>query len=83
MKHSPEPWKAGCNGTLESADELVVAGIDMNNAYRVEVCINACAGIPNEALQDVIDEGIVTLLNHHETYGERDPMPVWLQKYGK
>jgi len=61
MKHTKEPWKAiGVDDSYEILDINetydVAWGIDSEtNAQRIIRCINACAGITDEAL----DAGVV------------------------
>lgn len=55
---SKEPWSAGCNHTLQDATgELIVPGIDLQDAERIAACVNACAGIPTEELEAVTGAG--------------------------
>lgn len=56
---SNEPWTVGCNGTLSSEDGtlIVAGGGPMNDLYRAEACVNACADIPTEDLEDIIAIG--------------------------
>lgn len=56
MKHTPEPWKVG-NDTHNFIDDIrgYVGGCSLpEDVKRVIACVNACAGINPEALQEFI-----------------------------
>ena len=67
-EHSPEPWTSnvcagfgGPTGILGSDHQPVIIGEDWTisnaNMGRINACVNACKGIPTEALEaGVIDE---------------------------
>ena len=67
MKHTTEPWRVHLldrqtmiasdveNGYLAETRKVKRGDIDVVNAKRIVACVNACAGITNEAL----DAGIV------------------------
>lgn len=58
-KYSPEPWRALLNGSgphsIATSASVVVSfcnGIaKAEDARRIVACVNACAGIPTEALE--------------------------------
>ena len=55
--HTNEPWHVGesdFTGTdILCADEEQIASVEIEaNARRIVACVNACAGIPTEALED-------------------------------
>lgn len=65
-KHTPEPWTANPNlkgdgsfaGTLaiwtNSLQPKYIGEIPLDaNARRIVACVNACAGIPTEALEEL------------------------------
>lgn len=63
MNHTKEPWKIintghGGIGVIEGDNHIFVAGVDgrtaqeiMANTNRIVACVNACAGITDEALE--------------------------------
>ena len=63
MKHTPEPWRVDqrdkswviCdeNHSLTMISDDIFGAIDEANAARIVACVNACAGISNEQLEDV------------------------------
>ena len=60
MSHSPEPWAVcGCDGskvcripTIDFKHDTVAVTQNPADAERIVACVNACKGIPTEALQD-------------------------------
>ena len=56
MKHTKEPWHYEINGFSRAillGDKLTSIGYisDIVNTERIVACVNACAGITNEALE--------------------------------
>lgn len=62
-KHTPGPWYLKHSGTVasrESGDVIATTGYnvvvgsteDEDNAVRIVACVNACAGIENDALAE-------------------------------
>ncbi len=66
-EHTPEPWHLGTQLVtnlkicvrLEDGGEYVIADTNWNfpddakaNARRIVACVNACAGVPTELLED-------------------------------
>jgi hypothetical protein len=81
-KHSPEPWRAtddaawmggarvwsGLGARMFEASEV--------DARRIVACVNACAGIPTEALGAGGAGALYRLLNDAEWfYSTADPLP--------
>jgi hypothetical protein len=61
-KHNPEPWKDWTEDEdiwidLVDGENNHVELISPRNRPRIIACINACAGIPTEDLEAVIDCG--------------------------
>jgi hypothetical protein len=58
-KHAPEPWRSGTTygaygrlGTITDATGLTIDWcIDDDSRRRIVACVNACAGLPVEALE--------------------------------
>jgi hypothetical protein len=58
-RHSPEPWVAyrypgDRSWDVHDADPeqvVVAAGLGKEDARRITACVNACVGIPTEALE--------------------------------
>lgn len=50
--HTPEPWFLGTDGGLWSDDgpRPLSKDADTANAHRIVACVNACAGLSNDAL---------------------------------
>ena len=65
MKHSPEPWKVAEHGSSRRPAAVISAkghtvaemphinGVALSaaDAHRIAACVNACRGIPTEALE--------------------------------
>lgn len=76
MSHSPEPWvveKLPNSTIIADARGDVIARVTVNddpvtpevaaaNAERIRACVNACRGIPTEALRALATGGSITLL---------------------
>jgi len=69
MSHGPEPWSYEGRGTLVDADDESITyfthewGEDVlsdADAERIVACVNACAGIPTEALAAMPTGGLKT-----------------------
>ena len=72
-KHTQEPWRVGTSGSivanepvpgisgsydsLDYGGYLVGESITPSNAERIAYCVNACAGISNEDLDDITLNG--------------------------
>lgn len=62
MKHTPEPWMACESGYITRVEggenvEEIADVIYSSNAARIVACVNACAGLTDEELEDAIDIG--------------------------
>jgi hypothetical protein len=63
MKHTPEPWElkhnykpeGGCYKITKHGDywPIIPESSSNENFSRIVACVNACAGISNEELEDV------------------------------
>ena len=91
MSHTPEPWfwriKHKTQRTISApprGDIAVCPGDDpiaSANASRIVACVNACAGIPTETLEEVgadfakaaLDNGATAMVAHRLT-AERDAL---------
>lgn len=85
MSHSHEPWTYG--PTLNNGYKLFgcydqhYLSDDLYNeadAVRIVTCINACRGIPNDALIEIVQTG----LNYRERYYRdcNENIPDWVTK---
>ena len=81
-QHTPEPWRTDAKGGFpqdvhDADDNLVAACSEANfgdaNARRIVVCVNACAGITTENLEDNVS---VKELAHryNKTIRQRDEL---------
>ncbi len=65
-KHTQEPWVDQCEGADYSvwhrgpqgaphpdAEDPIAVHLSADDARRIVACVNACAGIPTEALEEV------------------------------
>ena len=64
--HTPEPWRAegaviysGCSPIVE-VSPLENESEDIANLERIVACVNACAGIPTNALLNGIIKKMIT-----------------------
>ena len=84
-KHTPAPWYSKRNYILWNhpdgttycvADVNNATYFDENNAKRICLCVNACTGIPTEALESgVVMEMISTLDNVISCLGSEFQLP--------
>ena len=49
MSHTKEPWAADEFGQINDSEGKPIVGHPYN-ARRIVACVNACAGLPNDAL---------------------------------
>lgn len=90
MKHTKEPWKItntghGGIGVIEGDNHIFVAEVDgrtaqeiMANTSRIVACVNACAGITNEALEVGI---VLDSVKLHEAILDQQPSS-FFNEYG-
>ena len=63
MNHSKEPWTVDINSNdawIKQADGQHITGygngeVSVADAERIVACVNACRGIPNEELEELIN----------------------------
>ena len=92
MKHTREPWVA--EKTLQGRDSSIsnsrgktiamayknenIDGDDLANAKRIVACVNACAGITNDALEEgLIEEALVAYLGTYDRSTTWNGTKVW------
>lgn len=54
-QHTPEPWSYGEDNDgwyVSVGDTQIAYGLSEENACRIVICVNACAGISEESLAD-------------------------------
>lgn len=62
--HTPEPWLADFSFVCKDTEDFLLTIVDGQhssydaatktaNAYRIAACVNACAGIPTDELENV------------------------------
>lgn len=56
MTHSKEPWKLTMDMILDATESVVAAqrgpsGLTKGDMQRIVICVNACKGVSNEALE--------------------------------
>ena len=81
MKHTREPWVA--EKTLQGRDSSIsnmrgktiaiayknenIDGDDLANAKRIALCVNACEGITNDALEEgLVEEALVAYFGSYD-----------------
>ena len=90
MNHTKEPWEYGqFSDTLrvKTEDEEIARlslryyGLDNKapaNAQRIVACVNACAGITNEVLEDgIIKKALIAYLGSYDKGMTWNNMKVW------
>lgn len=57
MAHSPEPWTQKLTCIIDANRRVVVETYSVSDAdsERIMACVNACRGISDQLLQQVID----------------------------
>jgi len=92
MKHTKEPWIAektlqGRDSSISNSRGMTIAmayknenidGDDLANAKRIVACVNACAGITNEALEKGI---VLDSVKLHEAILDQQPSS-FFKEYG-
>ena len=90
MKHTKEPWRVHLldrrtmiasdaeNGYLAETRHIHSGDIEEINAKRIVACVNACAGITNEALENGI---VLDSVKLHEAILEQQPSS-FFKEYG-
>lgn len=71
MKHTPEPWTLNCSGVFDPKGERVCDRIAEHDARRMVACVNACRGLPTEALEAHLVEDLVGGLRRAHTLLEK------------
>ena len=60
-EHSPEPWRYLVGGGLVDGKGLMISPELPGEGRRIEVCVNACKGIPTELLETLLKhEGVLS-----------------------
>jgi hypothetical protein len=92
MKHTRELWIA--KKTLQGRDSSIsnsrgktiaiayknenIDGDDLANAKRIVACVNACAGITNDALEEgLIEEALIAYFGSYDKNTTWNNMKVW------
>lgn len=91
MKHTKEPWVA--EKTLQGRDSSIsnrrgktiaivyqnenIDGDDLANAKRIVACVNACAGITNEALEAGVVKGCIEIVGNEANKTKETP-DMWM-----
>jgi len=92
MKHTKEPWVAektlqGRNSSISNSRGKTIAmayknenidGDALANAKRIVACVNACAGITNDALEEGI---VLDSVKLHEAILDQQPSS-FFKEYG-
>lgn len=63
MEHTKEPWICGEGDNAakiyaEGGRLYIVNGMDIENASRLVLCVNACTGIPDDVLAGAMHHGV-------------------------
>jgi hypothetical protein len=92
MKHTKEPWVAektlqGSNSSISNERGKTIAiayqnenidGDALANAKRIAACVNACAGITNDALEEgLIEEALIAYFGSYDKNTTWNNMKVW------
>ena len=91
MNHTKEPWVA--EKTLQGRDSSIsnsrgktiaiayqnnnIDGDDLANAKRIALCVNACEGITNEALEAGVVDGCIEIVKN-QTPEPEDGIRRWM-----
>lgn len=74
MSYTPEPWKTYNDGTDICDDMRHVAGCETKaDAIRITACVNACAGISTENLEENLPVKELAR-RYNETIKQRDEL---------
>lgn len=83
--HTSTPWRFS-GVRIHGADGHVIvdtyeAGLQPSDARRIVQCVNACEGIPTEALEDGTVGDAIALLHNIKDLADRGnvrpPKPIW------
>jgi hypothetical protein len=69
VNHSPEPWTFREEGFYDcDKNPILTLGrrLSWTDAERIVTCVNACRGIPEHALKQIIKEGILGMSEYEE-----------------
>lgn len=73
MEHTKEPWSmdAVSGNIIGNNGELICESVTPKDARRIVACVNACAGLSTELLENITEVMGETLLNRFEAFNQQ------------